>query len=551
MGAGSSKSEQKDVESETIDYYQLLEVEETATADEIKRAFRRLALLHHPDKNTSDVEGATRRFTELQQAYEVLSDDQERAWYDSHKASLAPEPDDETVYEHIRKGVPPSRAPDRGLSVHQLSQFFDATLWKDYGDEGDGFYAIYRNLFVRLEAEERLASDSEVYMPSFGYSNWPWVPQSKGEEATAARTFYNVWINFTTAKDFAWLDAWNISKAPDRRVRRLMEKDNKKARDDARRDFIDTVRSLAKFLRKRDPRYKKHVAQQADTTQTHTSGLTTPNSKKIAAQDVNYIEQEWQKIDNRAGDPDLEWAVAEGDDSEEWECVACNKSFRSEAAWDSHERSKRHLKEVDKLRREMLEEGEILGLHQDQDTEAEKAADIEDDSDSAPDEPLSLPSPSPSHEPEIPTSTSPALESQVEEYGPHRFQKSKKGRNKANPPATSKDPRPKSERKGALNRPSHEEVISPHILSVGMDSGVPKNDTIRPEKPELTKREQRRARQAKKLELNKETATIQCNWPDCGRTFESKTKLFAHVNEEGHAIQSNSSPKSKRGKGKR
>jgi len=50
---------------------------------------------------------------------------------------------------------------------------------------------------------------------------------------------------------------------------------------------------------------------------------------------------------------DLNWAAAEGDDLEEWECVACRKTFRSEAAWDSHERSKKHMKEVEILKREM------------------------------------------------------------------------------------------------------------------------------------------------------------------------------------------------------
>jgi DnaJ family protein A protein 5 len=51
---------------------------------------------------------------------------------------------------------------------------------------------------------------------------------------------------------------------------------------------------------------------------------------------------------------DLEWAVAEGgDDEQEWECVVCGKAFRSEAAWDSHERSKKHLKEVERLKLEM------------------------------------------------------------------------------------------------------------------------------------------------------------------------------------------------------
>jgi DnaJ homolog subfamily A member 5 len=41
-----------------------------------------------------------------------------------------------------------------------------------------------------------------------------------------------------------------------------------------------------------------------------------------------------------------EWEEAEGE--EEWECVACARTFRSEAAWESHERSRKHLKEVDR-----------------------------------------------------------------------------------------------------------------------------------------------------------------------------------------------------------
>ena len=83
------------------DYYALLEVEESASADEIKvcivykqhsvpstpivfvklaclcscrriqKSFRKLALIHHPDKNAHDIEGATSRFAAIQQAYEV------------------------------------------------------------------------------------------------------------------------------------------------------------------------------------------------------------------------------------------------------------------------------------------------------------------------------------------------------------------------------------------------------------------------------------------------------------------------------------------------
>ena len=72
-----------------------------------------------------------------------------------------------------------------------------------------------------------------------------------------------------------------------------------------------------------------------------------------------YVEQEWQKVDLKGLHADLEWATAEGEDDEQWECVACGKVFRSEAAWDSHERSKKHMKEVERLRREMEEDEDL------------------------------------------------------------------------------------------------------------------------------------------------------------------------------------------------
>lgn len=72
------------------DYYEVLGVAKTANADEIKKAYRKLALKYHPDRNPGDKE-AEEKFKEAAEAYEVLSDADKRAKYDQFGHNMGPQ----------------------------------------------------------------------------------------------------------------------------------------------------------------------------------------------------------------------------------------------------------------------------------------------------------------------------------------------------------------------------------------------------------------------------------------------------------------------------
>ena len=80
--------------SETKNYYDILQISKESTDSEIKKAYRKLAMKWHPDKNPDIAEEAAQKFQEIGEAYDVLSDKEKRAIYDRYG------------YEGLRDGVP-------------------------------------------------------------------------------------------------------------------------------------------------------------------------------------------------------------------------------------------------------------------------------------------------------------------------------------------------------------------------------------------------------------------------------------------------------------
>ncbi|KAJ1997358.1 hypothetical protein GGI04_005434, partial [Coemansia thaxteri] len=357
-------------------------------------------------KNHGNTEEATRVFAEIKEAYETLSDPQERAWYDNHREQILRDDGDLAAnggYEQSDKS-----ANVDYISTEALMHYFGVSSFRGYDNSPTGFYSVYRALFDRLRDEELQVSGLDsaerldlIHNLSFGdsytlydedaaYAN---VQGRTGRAArksentgTTLRDFYNFWTTYSTRKSFGWFDRFRLSEAENRQVRRLMEKENKALRDKARREFVETVQNLASWLKRRDPRYKKHVdrhqAQQQEREKERKRLLAEQRAATIEAAST-YVRQAWEEVDyttildeylsddigsDGIGDQDIVSDAIDSEGSADLEldpeneliCFTCDKEFKTLAQKANHEQSKKHQRAVREVRREMMREERLV-----------------------------------------------------------------------------------------------------------------------------------------------------------------------------------------------
>ena len=283
----------------------------------------------------------------------MLSDLQERAWYDSHRDTLLRTEGGPTT-EHYEHNVRVTTAEDI------LGMFVRLNGRLDYSDSPSGFYNTIRDSFDALAREEQLTRDWEgldqIEYPTFG--------SAKDSYEDIARPFYAFWGGFATKKSFSWKDVYRYSEAPDRRVRRMMEKENKRLRDEGIREFNDAVRSLVTFVRKRDPRYIPYSQTEADRQKTLRDAAAAQAARSRASNQAKLEEQvvpDWTNVETAADHADTEEEAEE--EHEHFECVVCKKIFKSEKQYEAHEKSKKHIKAVQQIRKEMKMEVGRFGLN--------------------------------------------------------------------------------------------------------------------------------------------------------------------------------------------
>ncbi|TNM92342.1 hypothetical protein fugu_019354 [Takifugu bimaculatus] len=357
-------------------HYEVLGVKRDAGDDDLKKAYRKLALKWHPDKNLDNAEEAADQFKLIQAAYDVLSDPQERAWYDNHRDAL------------LKGGLSGDYEDD---SI-DLLQYFTVTCYSGYGDDEKGFYTVYRNLFDSIVKEEMEHSrveneDDEEEFPSFG--------DSQSDYDNVVHVFYGFWQSFCTRKNFAWKEEYDTRQASNRWEKRAMEKENKKTREKARKERNELVRQLVAFVRKRDRRVQAHrklVEEQNAEKAKKAEELRRKQKLSQAKLAEEYQEQSWaamSELEKELQQMEAQYGEEFGDasDSEELEnseeggdaeqpdedeltidyyddlyCPACDKSFKSDKAMKNHEKSKKHREMVMLLRQQLEEEDKSVGL---------------------------------------------------------------------------------------------------------------------------------------------------------------------------------------------
>lgn len=513
-------------------YYELLDVTRQASDEEIKKAYRRKALELHPDRNYGNVERATALFAEVQAAYEVLSDPQERAWYDSHESAIlrggdtAESHEPRPEYHNIRV----TTADD----ITRLTGKFSRNV--DFTDSPTGFFGFLRETFEHLAKEEEAAADWEGLevpdYPTFGHKD--------DEYDDVVKTFYAVWGGFATKKSFSWNDIYRYSEAPDRRYRRMMEKENKRLRDEGIREFNDAVRTFVAFVRKRDPRYTPNNQSEAERQKILRDAAAAQAARSRAANEAKLQEHvpEWTKV----REPDeLEESEEEELEEEHYECVACHKTFKSERQWDAHEKSKKHQKAIQALKRQMRKDNKNLNL----DEEVTSSG-------------IATPIPMPGED------SSDSLEESFQEVdgtgmtesfeqldledaastansAPNDTDVGKKDGNEAPPMAEQASSAPKDTGGDDFPADDDEDYATRSRvegrLNPAEDEPADADDADDAESaatPKLGKAAQKRAkRAAQQAAAEKEDLKFKC--AVCNAAFPSKTRMFQHVKDFGHA----------------
>ncbi|XP_044477578.1 DNAJ protein JJJ1 homolog [Mangifera indica] len=274
--------------------YEVLGLTVNSSPEEIRSAYKKLALQCHPDKllrSGLTHHQATAQFQELNFAYSVLSDPKQRAWYDSHRARIL-----FSDLDSFFSSVP-------SLSFHFSHPAFPT--FSGYSDYGNGFYKVYSDFFNKIHNNEinfvkkvGLELGTVWDAPRMGNLQSP---------VKAVREFYNYWRGFSAVMDCRWVEGKTALE-----------------REELKGEYNERVRKMAEFVRKRDKRVL------------HLLGMVNEHRKKIEQERKQLEELEMEKK------------------RKEYVCEVCGEKFQRE----KREQWRKRVQDVAEFGQSFVEEEE-------------------------------------------------------------------------------------------------------------------------------------------------------------------------------------------------
>jgi len=226
------------------DLYELLEVEAGASSEDLKKSYRKLVLVHHPDKMSDPTEEQKKHFLLIQEAFEVVSDPEKRRRYES-----------------------------------MLD--FDDSIPTNFGKgrlEGADFFEVFQPVFKR----------------NARWSARPRVPDL-GDQSTdidKVKAFYDFWYNFESWRDplaiaeKEEIELHNLEEAECREEKRWMERENAKVAKKIAQGERDRIADLVKIADKHDPRmiaYRQQLRQQKEEEKARKAAAANAEREKKEA----------------------------------------------------------------------------------------------------------------------------------------------------------------------------------------------------------------------------------------------------------------------------
>lgn len=568
-------------------YYEILEVAETATNDELKKAYRKLALKCHPDKNPGREIVANEEFKEVCQAYSTLTDPQERAFYDRNKESI------------LRGAGNNDGRPAEELDVFKY--FSTSCFPGGYTDALNGFYTVYRNLFYELSMKDmKYMTEEEPEIPTFGDS---------GADLEDVAVFYGYWSSYCTSMPFAWADQIDVRQAPCRWVEKKIDRENRKFRDQEKKQFNERIRNLVLFVKKRDPRWKERVRlveqRSADAAarreqrqerlreerqrqlQQDIQDETLAAAKREYLQQLRTMESQMRgsggdDLANFSANDDSSGGSQAGESHEEEEeeddliCVACVKMFSSERTMELHMNTKKHKMKVAQMLREEQAGGDEKEVE-------ERAADLPDEDAFGCTNEVQVDASE--HDDDMDSCTPRTSQSKKEKKKKKLEKKLQKGRphqmNASDESLKQQDNAPQEETlhtkveelKLGDDIPARIEPGENQNISSADDNlmNAPRLDgpsssmnesmnnkatTVQPKvnthpKKQIKRNSTKGAASVNCVPDDSNTDSIEAICQVCNSQFPSKNKLFQHIKASGHAVLKDGTSSNKKGKSKR